>query len=146
MTQNLTTLRNKKRPLLITIAIFLFFITAFTIGNNEKYQNDKWVAPDSAKKLKNPSPDDKNSIKRGKSIYNTRCVVCHGETGQGDGPGSKALNPKPANHTSSAVHSQTDGEIFWKITKGRGSMIGWEKIIIEQDRWDLVNYIRTLKK
>ncbi len=75
-----------------------------------------------------------------------RCIACHGPGGKGDGPASKALNPKPADHTSARTQAQTDGELFWKITNGKGMMVGWEKIIKEEDRWHLVNYIRTLSE
>lgn len=106
---------------------------------------DKWVAPASAKELKNPR-SGAESVANGKSTYATRCVVCHGVTGKGDGPAGKSLNPPAGDHTSAAVQAQTDGEIFWKISEGRGAMVGWKLILSEQDRWDLVNYIRTLKK
>ncbi len=118
----------------------------FTNSGFELNQDDKWVAPESAKELKNPAPGDKSSVKRGKNLYKSYCVVCHGETGQGDGPGSKALDPKPADHTSKSVQSQADGELYWKISEGRGNMVGWEHVLKDQDRWDLVNYVRTLAK
>ncbi|MCB0495911.1 MAG: cytochrome c [Cyclobacteriaceae bacterium] len=105
----------------------------------------KWVAPASAKELKNPH-SGAESVANGKSIYTTRCVVCHGATGMGDGPAGKSLNPPAADHGSAAVQSQTDGELFWKISEGRGAMVGWKLILSENDRWDLVNYIRTLKR
>jgi len=123
---------------------FLTIFFAFTLINS---QSDRWVAPESAKEIKNPVPEDdrSSSAKDGKKLFETRCVVCHGKKGEGDGPGGKALDPKPANLTSELVQSQEDGEIFWKITNGRGPMIKWEGIIKEEERWDLVNYIRTLK-
>jgi mono/diheme cytochrome c family protein len=43
------------------------------------------------------------------------------------------------------VQSETDGELFWKISTGRGAMPPW-KHLPEKDRWEIVNYIRTLKK
>lgn len=108
---------------------------------------DPWKAPDSAKSIKNPVAENKRIIsgKKGKKVYQSNCVVCHGDVGKGDGPGGKALNPKPADLTSEKVQSQTDGEIFWKITNGRGAMVKWEPVISEDQRWDLVNYIRSLK-
>ncbi len=135
----------------VTIAFFLIaglVIKVSALGTLPDYsfQDDKWVAPASAKSLKNPDTGDKSSIKRGKGFYKSYCVVCHGETGEGDGPGSKALEKKPANHTSSDVQKQTDGEIYWKISEGRGNMVGWKNILKEQDRWDLVNFVRTLAK
>ena len=71
--------------------------------------------------------------------------MCHGPLGKGDGPGGKSLKPHPANLTSAKVQKQMDGEIFWKITNGRGPMIKWGPIILKADRWKLVNYIRTIK-
>ncbi len=134
-----------------TIAFFLvagLIIKVSAIGTQADFilQDDRWVAPASAKAIENPNKGDKSSIKRGKGLYKSYCMVCHGETGTGDGPGSKALETKPANHTSAEVQKQTDGEIFWKITEGRGSMVGWKNVLKEQDRWDLVNFVRTLAK
>ena len=105
---------------------------------------DKWVAPASAKAIKNPFSGSE-SISKGKSIYTARCIVCHGEKGMGDGPAGRALTPPAANHSSAKVQSQTDGEIFWKMSEGRGPMVGWKLILSEEDRWHVVNYVRTLK-
>lgn len=131
----------KKSILILPLFTLLF---AFTLVD---LQSDRWVAPESAKEIKNPvSEDDRSSsAKDGKKLFKTRCVVCHGDKGEGDGPGGKALDPKPADLSSEMVQSQEDGEIFWKITNGRGPMIKWEGIIKEEERWDLVNFIRTLK-
>ncbi len=128
----------------LLIGSLLFFVIAgFTSSN---FDQDPWKAPASAKSVKNKIPSSKASIKAGKSIYKMRCVACHGPGGKGDGPASKALNPKPADHTSAKTQAQSDGELYWKITNGRGMMVAWEKIIKEEDRWHLVNYIRTLKE
>jgi mono/diheme cytochrome c family protein len=54
-----------------------------------------------------------------------------------------ALNPKPADWTSRRVQDESDGELFWKITTGRGPMPAWRHLP-EADRWALVRYIRTL--
>lgn len=112
-----------------------------------KLQEDRWKAPEGAKDLKNPVSNDskKESEVRGAKIFKTRCMICHGAQGKGDGIGGKALNPKPQNLTSTMVQGQTDGEIFWKITNGRNDMIKWGPILSEEQRWDLVNYVRTLK-
>ncbi len=128
----------KKLLLFIPMAAILVAFTA-------KQETGKWVAPESAKKIKNAVPTSAKSIKKGKAIFKERCVICHGESAKGDGPGGKSLNPKPANLTSSAVQSQTDGEIYWKISKGRNGMIKWGPILSTEDRWNLINYIRTLK-
>ena len=64
--------------------------------------------------------------------------------GQGDGAAAVALNPKPADWTSKRVQDESDGELFWKISNGRGAMPPW-KHLPEQDRWALIRYIRSLK-
>ena len=100
-----------------------------------------WVAPADAKAMKNPV----KGVGNAKKAIETNCVSCHGASGKGDGPAAAALPPpKPANWTAAAVQSQTDGELFWKMSNGRGAMPPW-KHLPEQERWEIVNYIRTLK-
>lgn len=130
---------NKNQIILLT-ALIIGTLTSATLIE----QDTGWKAPAEAKELINPKPGDKKSIKAGATLYKTYCVACHGKSGKGDGPGSKALNPKPADHTSKRVQSQVDGEIYWKIFEGKGGMIAWGKMIKEENIWDLVNYVRTL--
>lgn len=100
-----------------------------------------WVAPAGEKAKKNPG----GSAASGKKLADTNCVSCHGASGKGDGPAAAALNPKPADWTSQRVQSESDGELFWKISNGRGPMPPW-KHLSEKDRWDLVAYVKSLGK
>lgn len=102
-----------------------------------------WVAPESEKAKKNPVPNDKKAIEQGGKVAKVNCVSCHGDKGKGNGPAAVALNPKPADWTSKRVQDMPDGEIFWKITAGRGPMPSWRHLP-ENDRWAVVRYIRTL--
>jgi mono/diheme cytochrome c family protein len=102
----------------------------------------EWKAPADAKAMKNPV----KGVGNAKKNIETNCVTCHGPGGKGDGPAAAALPPpKPADWTSAKVASETDGELFWKISNGRGAMPPW-KHLPEKDRWEIVNYIRTLQK
>lgn len=125
--------------------ILIIIISLFLLGFIGE-QKDIWKAPEEAKKILNPTTNFEKSIINGKKLYKSRCAVCHGRTGLGDGPGGKALVPKPESLLTSLVQDQTDGEIFWKISNGRNDMIKWEPILTEQERWDLVNYMRVMKK
>ncbi len=106
---------------------------------------ESWVAPESEKAKKNPLPDDKKVIEQGEKVAKINCVSCHGAKGKGDGAAAVALNPKPADWTSGRVQEETDGELYWKISNGRGPMPAW-KHLSENDRWAVVRYIRSLKK
>ena len=102
-----------------------------------------WEAPAAEKAKKNPAPADAATVAQGKKVAEVNCVSCHGAKGKGDGAAAVALNPKPADWTSKKVQSESDGEIFWKLSTGRGAMPSW-KFLPENDRWALVRYIRTL--
>ena len=104
-----------------------------------------WVAPEAEKAKKNPLPADKKIIEQGEKVAKINCVSCHGAKGKGDGAAAAALNPKPADWTSSRVQTESDGELFWKISNGRGPMPPW-KHLPENDRWAVIRFIRSLKK
>lgn len=119
-------------------------LVALAVGT-AAWAQGKWEAPAEAKKLKNPLPKSDKVRAQGKKLAETNCVPCHGTSGKGDGPAAAALPVKPADWTSAAVQSESDGEIFWKISNGRGPMPPW-KSLPENERWALVHHIRTLKK
>ena len=106
----------------------------------------KWECPAAEKGKKNPVAQSAGAVSAGKKLTADKaCTACHGERGKGDGPGAAALNPKPADWPSKAVQDQTDGCVFWKITTGRGAMPPWAALS-ENERWQLVHYLRSLKK
>src|SRR5215510_2539345 len=102
-----------------------------------------WEAPAAEKTKKNPSPADAKTVAQGKKVADINCASCHGAKGKGDGVAAAALSPKPADWTSAKVQAESDGEIFWKISTGRGAMPSW-KHLPENDRWALVRYIRSV--
>lgn len=103
-----------------------------------------WAAPKDAAARTNPINTNPESIERGAKSYNMLCVSCHGVKAMGDGVAGKTLDPKPTNlKAMSGMH--TDGDFSWKIANGRGAMPAWEKILDENQIWDLVNFIQNLK-
>jgi mono/diheme cytochrome c family protein len=94
----------------------------------------------------NPTKADDASIARGAELYNINCKMCHGQTAEGNGPIAAFLANKPANLTSPVVQSKSDGSIFLTITNGvAGKMPALNENFTVPERWDLVNFIRTLK-
>jgi len=102
-----------------------------------------WEAPAGEKAKKNPLPDDAKVVDQGQKIAQVNCATCHGAKGKGDGVAAAALSPKPADWTSKKIQAESDGELFWKISNGRGAMPSW-KHLPENDRWALVRYIHSL--
>lgn len=93
----------------------------------------------------NPIEADEASIARGSELFEIHCRMCHGQTAEGNGPIAPFLANKPANLTSPIVQSKSDGSIFLTITNGvEGKMPPLNENLLVQDRWDLVNFIRTL--
>ncbi len=93
----------------------------------------------------NPIEADEASVARGAELYDIHCKMCHGATAQGNGPIAPFLANKPANLTSPIVQSKSDGSIFLTVTNGvEGKMPALNENLLVHDRWDLVNFIRTL--
>jgi mono/diheme cytochrome c family protein len=118
----------------------------------EDFSKNTWELPDDADKTKNPVQSTPESIAKGKELYHERmkgnCVFCHGETGSGNEANLPRLRRKPADISNKErMTAMTDGELFWKISKGiRGIMPAGESRMTEEERWHVVNYIRTLVK
>lgn len=115
-------------------------------GNNQTLATEgdsAWIAPDSVSKIRN-SYSDQNSIAAGESLFQIYCWSCHGETGMGDGAAGGAMGSKPANFHNDTVKSQSDGSLFWKISEGRGTMPPFKEVLSEEQRWQLVSFIRKL--
>lgn len=94
----------------------------------------------------NPVTADQTSLERGAELFKINCVLCHGPQGKGDGPLASHLKNKPFDLTSFAIHSYTDGGIFFFISAGvPGKMPALNENLTIRERWDVVNYVRTLK-
>jgi mono/diheme cytochrome c family protein len=106
-----------------------------------------WIAPASAKAIKNPVPATPANIAAAKENYTKNCVLCHGDKGDGQGLMGSSLNPKPHDFTDAKqMATETDGDLFWKMSEGRGAMLPMKDKLSETERWQLVRYVRTFSK
>ncbi len=134
--------RNRKGMKLVMFYGLVSFTVFSLIAFNLK---EPWRAPASAKNNLNPLKGVEKATKEGKKLFTNMCAICHGDKGHGDGVAGMALNPRPASLNTDLVQDQEDGEIFWKITVGRPPMATYKEILTVEQRWQLVNYIRTFK-
>ena len=106
----------------------------------------KWLSPAPSAAKKNPIAPTHDSIAAGQKIYSKTCAMCHGKGGDADGPAVIELNIHPAKLSDPKLANESDGSLFWKITTGKKPMPAYGKRLSETDRWNLVNYVRTLPK
>lgn len=139
--------KNKNRKpgkgrLLIFSLVFLFVCAGF----NAEAQKSSWAVPVSAAHVKNPLAGNTSVIPEAKVLYVSNCAPCHGKSGKGNGPAAAGLKIKPADHTSAKVQSMSDGSLYWMIATGHTPMPSYKTALTTKQKWELVNYIRTLAK
>lgn len=130
---------------ILSIIFFLVFLlmVAFSFAG-ENVADSGWKAPESAKGVTNPLKGDQKTLEAGAKIFAQQCATCHGKGGKGDGPASQYLGKELPDFTSAKFQSQTDGELFWKISHGNAPMPTFEKILTEEERWEVINFLRSL--
>lgn len=87
-----------------------------------------------------------DTLQRGKVLFSFTCRICHGAGGTGNGPLNTYFTPRPADLTGSAVQSLSDNDLFLVITQGSGTMPQLHENLTVDERWDVIGFVRTLKK
>jgi mono/diheme cytochrome c family protein len=129
-----------------TIKLFFTSVAVLLFTTTLVAQPKPWVVPANFKAMKNPIAMSEASTQAGQALYVKTCAACHGKTGLGDGPKAKSLKTAPGDFLKAESQNQTDGEHFYKTKTGRGDMPKYEGKMTDDDIWNIVNYIRTLKK
>ena len=132
-----------KRWVILIALLAIFIGAAIAIV----FSVTSWHVPAAARKLKNPVPPTQDAVDNGMFNYMNHCKSCHGENGDGNGPRAANLSVKPTNFTDANLMGEhTDGELFYQITHGRSPMPSFQGKLTDTDRWELVDYIRSLGK
>jgi mono/diheme cytochrome c family protein len=92
----------------------------------------------------NPVPGDDVSLQRGAILYGIHCQLCHGSQGLGDGPLAEYFDRTPENLTGPQISAEFDGSVYLTIVQGFGEMPALAENLTPRERWDVVNYVRTL--
>lgn len=139
---------NKKMTKSGAIMLMVFFVGIFSmafINPQDQKKGAEWEVPEKYQKMENPYKGDASLDKVGKMLYSKHCKSCHGNVGLGDGPKAKQLETFPGDFSSEEFQSQSDGVLYFQSFVGRDEMPNFEKKIIdEEDRWAIINYIRNM--
>lgn len=95
--------------------------------------------------LRNPIVPTVESLYRGKALFEINCIICHGQTSAERGPVGKKLVPPPPGLDHDMVKGLSDSTIFKAITFGFGRMPVFKDKLLPEERWNLVNFLRTRK-
>ena len=137
----------KKTNVLFLTAIVSGYLLIMSFNVPQKPQEeDKWEVPEKYKKMENPHKGDRSLIRIGKMFYAKYCKSCHGSKGDFDGPEAKQLETSCPVFRSEDFQSQSDGVLYYKSFFGRNEMPNFEKEIPDDDdRWAVINYLRSLQ-
>ena len=109
-----------------------------------RYGSSPEEAERAGRELRNPVPLDDETLARGRELYETFCLVCHGERGEGDGPLVPRI-PNPPSYTSERVRTMAPGQIFHAISRGTARMPSYASQIPPARRWLIVHYVDSLR-
>jgi len=140
MKKNLISLFLSLGGILCMIVLFAF------VAPQDQKAASAWEIPAKFKAMKNPAKGDAASANVGKMLYAKHCKSCHGGVGLGDGPKASSMKTKINSFKDAKFQAQTDGEVYFQAIMGRDEMPAFDKKITEEeDRWAIVNFVRTLK-
>jgi mono/diheme cytochrome c family protein len=123
------------------VSCLVLFLSATLVA-----QPKPWVVPANFKSMKNPVAQSDASTKAGLANYTKNCAACHGKLGLGDGVKARMLKTFPGDFSKAEFQNLSDGDIFYKTKTGRDEMPKYEGKLSDDDIWNVVNYLRTLKK
>lgn len=126
--------------------VLILCVGLFAFSFNVRYTQERWKAPASADTLVSTYLIEPLTLPQGQEIYTIYCASCHGSQGKGDGIAAKMLKVKPLDFQNKVVSNQSNGALFWKIREGRGEMPSFKELFSDEQKWQLVEYIRDLSK
>ena len=120
----------------------LFILLAWVVQSDAPKKGGN---PDAAK-VKNPVAASSESVASGKRVYQRLCTKCHGPEGKGDG--EAATGAQPSDLTAQALqYGSSDGEMFSVLRHGTSrDMESYAERISEADTWNVINYVKSLRK
>ena len=141
---SMTIMPRKKSPVTQTLFVTLLVVAAGSAVYAFLHPGP-WIVPEAAKQVANPLKPSQVDLPVARKLYLDKCAECHGDTGKGDGPQGRMYDPQPKDLTDAAhMNAVSDGELFYKISEGHRPMPAFRKRLTEEQRWQLVLFLRSL--
>ena len=104
------------------------------------------ITQEQAAQLSSPVSADAASLARGRYLFEIYCLPCHGAAAKGNGPIAPKITT-PADLTADKYRAYKDGFFFYVIRSGNGGLMPPQaESMYPRERWDVINYLRTLQK
>ena len=131
-----------KMKLLVLLTIAVLALTACGGGGDAVAT----LEPVPAEYAGQTNPLGADGAAEGAKVFQTNCESCHGPQGHGDGPAGQVLDPKPKN-LGELQATASDDYLYWRINTGKPgtSMVAWQGTLSDEQIWQAVSFIRTLK-
>ena len=124
------------------VALMVFGAVALA----QEAELEPWDIPPEASSVANPVENAADAVAAGGELYGKHCKMCHGDTGKGDGAATQFIKPAPHDFTTAEVRdANTDGDMFYKITTGKRPMPAMQRKMSEEERWQVVLFVRSLQ-
>ena len=136
-----------KKILFVILVLAAFVLTACGDANaNPDVNVIGTLAPVPAEFAGQANPLGADAAAAGADVFRNNCEACHGQQGHGDGPAGTALVPAPKNLAVLQALA-ADDYLLWRISSGKDgtAMIGWKNVLTDEQIWEIIAFIRTLK-
>lgn len=120
--------------------IILFFLL---VGFYDSFSQEEWKVPAESQEKLSTFSFNSSTVNLGLEIYMNNCKACHGIPGMNN---FQPLIPEPGDPESSKFQKNTDGELFYKISEGKGQMLSFKNTLTPEEIWNVVSYIRSFNK
>ena len=130
---------------IISLVALLYWSVPLEAQEEASRKLQDWkVTPEEAAR-ENPLKPDKESLAQGRVLFESQCGMCHGVKGDGKGSLAPDLGVDIPDYTKpETLKGLSDGALLAMITKGKGKMPGGEGRFTDEQKWKMINYIRTL--
>jgi mono/diheme cytochrome c family protein len=141
-------MESMSKKILFVIFTFVLILTACSSNGSSSATNENaTLAPVPTEYAGLTNPLGSEAASQGAPVFHTNCEACHGPQGRGDGPAGQALDTKPRN-LAKLQSTAGDDFLFWRIREGKPgtSMVAWKGILTDDQIWQVISFIRTLKE